>query len=269
MLLFGLVGLHRLKSLNKYIPEEDGGRAAWASERISPFQEYTLQTIVPAGFEKYVRLCQPAWLWPQIDPLDTQAFRDIASGHYGLENATPVRWRDVASETGKTSHRLMQWYSIAPPPWEPGEAGITAPIEYEITPEMVAALFDILIAHSGEQQECLCAFWDGYATHDDLHRAGNTRVQGLGQQSYFLFHASLKTVKEQWASVLEGTWETSGLAPNAVWPTSEVWYYSVPIGPRTSYLGGSAELVDEIHSCAELETFEALPSDDIWSDPLN
>lgn len=258
-----------MKRLLGYLPEEDGSRAAWASERIRPFNECTLQTIVPAGFEQYVRLCQPAWRWPRLDRGDVEAFKAIASGHYGLENASPVAWREVAAETGKTVHRLMQWHSIAPPPPEPGEAGITAPVEYEITPEMLAALFDILIDHSGGEQECLCAFWDGYATQDDLKSAGNTRVEGLGQQAYFLFHASLLEVKEQWASVLERTWETSGLAPNAVWPTSQAWYYSVPIGPMTSYLGGPAELVEAIRSCAELESFDAFPSDDIWTDALN
>ncbi|MEE4190092.1 MAG: hypothetical protein V2I66_00855 [Halieaceae bacterium] len=258
-----------MKKLLEYIPEENGSRAAWARERIRPFREYTLQTIVPAGFAKYVRLCQPAWRWPEIDPQDAQAFANIASGQYGWEHATQVRWSQVASETGNTAHRLMQWYAIAPPPWEPGEGGISAPIEYEITPQMVTALFDILIDFFGKQQECLCAFWEGYADQEELLAAKNTRVSGLGQQSYFLFHAPLASVQAQWLAVLADRWETSGLAPNAVWPTSEEWYYSVPIGPHTSYLGGPAELVDAIRSCTELETYEAFPLDDIWRDPLN
>ncbi len=257
-----------MKNLLQYQAEPDGSRAQWATGRIRPFLEKTLDTIVPSGFEKYLRLFQPAWRWPQVDSGDWQAFEDIAAGRYGWEHATPVRWRDVALETGKTAHRLMQWESIAPAPVELGEAGISTPIEYRITPEMVDALFRVLIEYSGPEEDCLCAFWTGYAEHAFLEAAGNVTVSGLGQQTYYLFHAPLATVQEQWSSVLKGMRLSSALAPNAVWPASKAWYYAVPIGPMTSYLGGPAQLLEEILNCVELETWEAFPDDNIWFDPL-
>lgn len=257
-----------MKNLTQYRPETDSSRAAWAAERISPFRERTLQTIVPSGFEQYVRLCQPAWRWPPVDPHDVQALADIRSGHYGLEHATPVRWRDAAAESGKPIHRLMQWHDIAPPPMTDNEGGISTPIEYEITPDMVSALFKLLMDYSGPDQECLCAFWDGYAGLPELHEAGAARFSGIGQQTYLLFHASLSTVAKLWSEALEDNRMSEGRAPNAIWPSNQAWYYSVPIGPMTSYLGGPAELVETVRGCAELETYEAFISDKIWGDPV-
>lgn len=249
-------------------PEPNGQRAHWVQERIRPFTDRSLQTVVPSGFERYVRICQPAWLWQEVDPEDSETFSKIASGWYGHENATPIRWDDVAKETETIAHGRMQWYSIAPPKVEPGDAGVSYPIEYEITQEMVETLFSILCEHSGEDQECLCAFWQGYGIFDHLERAGNTKINGIGQQEYFLFNASLGQIRAQWASVLEGRFETSGLAPNALWPATRDWYYSVPIGPVTSYFGGPANLIEKLRA-STLETYRAYLTDDIWNDDLN
>ena len=100
-------------------------------------------------------------------------------------------------------------------------------------------------------------------TLDHLRRARNTRVEGIGQQGYFLFNASLAAVRDQWWAALKHRWETVGLAPNALWPESQDWYYAVPFEHCSSYFGGPADLVADIRKAPGLETYEVFPDDNI------
>jgi hypothetical protein len=258
-----------VQDLFLYKPEFDTRRAMWAVERCTRSGAETLQTVVPSGFTSYVRLCQPGWFWPAIDPGDNKTWADLAAGLVDHKKSTPVRWCDTAEKNGHIVHRLMQWHAITPPIPKPGDAGISAPLEGDITVEMVEILFDVLIRHSGEDQECICAFWEGHGTHDHFKRARNTRVEGIGQQSYFLFNASLAAVRDQWWVALKHRWETGGLAPNALWPESQDWYYAVPFERSSSYFGGPAGLVTDIREAPGLETYEAFLDDNIWRDEIN
>ena len=158
---------------------------------------------------------------------------------------------------------------LLPPIAKPGDGGISEPLEGDITVEMVEILFDILIRHTGENQECICAFWEGYGTQDHLIRARNTRVEGIGQQGYFLFNASLAEVRDQWWVARKHRWESVGLTPNALWPETQNWYYAVPFERSSSYFGGPVELVSDIRKAPGLETYKAFPDDNIWQDEIN
>lgn len=258
-----------MEHLVRYEPEIYHHRAAWVVERCRGAANCSLQQVVPSGFDAYVRLCQPGWRWPALDPDDKAAWAELAAGRVDYRQATPVRWCDAAEESGREAHRLMQWYAIAPSEQEPGTGGISAPLEYELTRDMVEILLDVLIRHSGRDQECICAFWEGYGRLDFLRQAGNTRIEGIGQQGYFLFNATLSAIRDQWWVALMHSHETGGLVPNALWPTSQDWYLAVPIGPTTPYFGGPFDLVSDIRRAPGLETYEAFLDDDIWHDPIN
>ena len=175
----------------------------------------------------------------------------------------------MAEQNGKIGHRLMHWRSIAPTSIDvrSGSSGFSAPYEGELTIEIVETLFDIFIRHHGEDQECVCAFWEGYGIFDRV--PARIRIEGLGQQGHFLFHASLAAIRDQWRLVLQHAREPSGLTPQAVWPTSRDWYYAVPFEMHSSFFGGPAHLAAEIQSETRLESFEALPGDNIWLDEIN
>ena len=238
----------------------------WAVDRcIGPRK--TLHSRVPSGFARYVRLYQPGWYWQAVSRTKQESW-----GVDDVENrkrSTPVRWRDIAEQNGKTVHRLMQWWSIAPPSIDvrSGNSGFSAPYDGELTLEMVETLFDILIRHSGEEQECICAFWEGFGIFDRF--PASIRVEGIGQQGHILFNASLAAVRDQWCLVLQHAREPSGLTPQAVWPISCDWYYAVPFEMYSSYFGGAARIVAEILSEPSLETDKALPGDNLWQDEIN
>lgn len=250
-----------------YQPERDASRAEWALARcVGPPD--SLHSVVPAGFAAYVRLLQPGWQWQEVvrteeDILNVDDYDD-------RKRSTPVRWHDVARRAGKTIHREMQWWSIAPDSMidtRTGRGGMSPPYEGEITLRMAECLFDILVRHSGEDEECICAFWEGFGILRNV--PDNIRVEGIGQQGHVLFHASLGAVRDQWRLVLKYPRGLSGLTPQAVWPVSRDWYYAVPFEMHSSYFAGPAELIAEIRADTRLETMEALPGDSVWHDRLN
>ena len=249
-----------------YEPEANVARAEWAARQcIGP--KDTLHSVVPTGFEKYVRLCQPGWFSPGFDLVNKGGSRvDFYTAKKVLK---PIRWCDIAQENGKVVHSLMQWYSIASPDADirSGVAGTHAPFEGVITREMVETLFDVLVSHSGENQECICAFWEGFG---NLHNPRlSTRVEGIGQQGHFLFHAPLAAIRDQWLLVLDHSKEPYGLTPQAVWPLTHDWYFAVPFELRSAFLGGSTTVTTKIQNEQRLESYEVFPGDNIWRDEIN
>ncbi len=253
-----------------YTVEPDARRADWVVERCSG-PKHTLHTIVPSGFARYVRICHPAWSVGSLDPDDEKSWSALRAGWHDAEKSTAVQWNDIAVSNNHVPHRLMQWFEIcSPTSREPGMAGVDPPLDGELTKEMVKSLFEILVDHSGENQEVLCGFWEGYG-RSDLYQARAKFESFPGQQSYLLFNSTLSKVKDGWLAAHEyvsshHNIETVGLAPNAIWPTTCDWYLAAPYNRPSSYFGGSVDLVSKIFSAAYLESYKALPGDDIYND---
>ncbi len=250
-----------------YESERDASRAEWAIARcVGP--PHTLHSVVPTGFAAYLRLFQPGWKWQEV--VRTEEERLKVDDYEDRRRSTPVRWRDVARQADKTIHREMQWWAIAPHSMidtRSGQGGLSPPYDGEITLDMADSLFDILVRYSGEDEECVCAFWEGFGILGDVPE--RIRVQGIGQQHHVLFHASLGAVRDQWCLVMKHAREPAGLTPQAVWPASRDWYLAVPFDLKSSYFGGSVELAEEIQSEDRLETIEALPGDSLSHDSIN
>ena len=208
-----------------------------------------------------------AGFWPAVDRTQEEVW--AVDDYEDQKRSTPIRWCDTADENNKTIHSLMQWHSIAPPPIDSrsGAGGTTAPYDGEITLEMMEIVFDILIRHSGEEQECICAIWGGFGNLD--HLRGVTRIEGIGQQEHILFNASLGAVRDQWSIVLKHYLEPSGLTPQVIWPTSRDWYYTVPFEMHSSYFGGPDDMAAKIRDASALETYDVFPGDNIWKDDVN
>jgi hypothetical protein len=58
--------------------------------------------------------------------------------------------------------------------------------------------------------------------------------------------------------------EVAGLVPNAIWLTTCDWYLASPYNRPSSYFGGSTTLVNEVLRAGVLETYKALPGDNIY-----
>lgn len=250
-----------------YEPERDATRAEWVIARCNGPRR-TLHNVVPAGFAAYVRLLHPGWEWQAVGRSEVE--RLSVDDYEDRKRSTPVRWREVAHHRSRAIHREMQWWDIAPDSMidtRSGRGGLSPPYDGEITLDMAECLFDILVRHSGENEECICAFWEGFGILRNV--PDSIRVRGIGQQEHVLFHASLGAVRDQWRLVLKYARESSGLTPQAVWPVTRDWYFAVPFEMQSSYLGGSAELIGEIRSEERLETLEALPGDNLLHDNVD
>ena len=146
-------------------------------------------------------------------------------------------------------------------------AGIDPPLEGELTQEMVESLFGLLADYGDENQEVLCGFWKGFGQYA-IAQAEAEFDSYAGDQGYAIFNTTVSRVRDGWLAAIEYSLSnhsigTSGLAPNAVWPTTHEWYLSVDFNLRSTYLGGPASLVEGVRKAANLETYEALPGDSI------
>ena len=247
------------------MPEHDESRASWVARRCSgPL--WTLNRIVPAGFEKYLRICHPGWRWQPVTRTAEQAAS--VDDYEEMKRATPDRWCDVAREQGKPVHREMQWGQVAPPPADTrkGEGGLTPPLEGETTPDILDGVFNVLIRHSGKDQACVCAFWEGFGKFDQTDAM---RIDGMGQGTHCLMSAQLEAIWTHWRGVLAESIDHSGYTPQAIWPTSEEWFFAVPFELHSSFFGGPNDMASEIGRSTLLETYEVFAGDTFLGQKTN
>ncbi len=256
-----------------YTVEPDEKRATWVTEQCTG-PKHTLCSIVPSGFSSYVRICHPARSYNALNKNDEKAWAALRGGWSTAETPTLIRWDDTAAANHRTPHRLMQWFEIcSPAPREQGKAGIDPPLEGELTKGIIESLFEILIDHSGEDQDVLCGIWEGFGNWAS-YRTGAKFESFFGQQHYLLFSSTLSKVKNGCLAAHEyvskqHSLETASLTPNAVWPSTRDWYLAVPYHRQSSYLGGPEDLVKRIMNTESLETYKALHGDDIWCDNIS
>ena len=251
-----------------YDVEPDAKPAAWVVERcIGP--KHTLHTVVPSGFASYVRTCLPGWSFDALDPNDKEAWAALRAGWVDARKLTPVRWDEVETANNRRPHRLMQFFQTFPfVTQEPGTAGIDGPLEGELTVDMMESLFAILAEIGGPHQEVLCGIWEGFNL--PIYRQAKVKFETYpGQQSYLLFSSTLSRLRDCWLAAYEQAVNrhgigVAGLVPNAIWPTTCDWFLASPCNRPSSYFGGSIALVNKILHPEVLETYKALPGDNIY-----
>ena len=251
-----------------YDVEPDAKPAAWVVERcIGP--KHTLHTVVPSGFASYVLICHPGWSFDALDPNDKEAWAALRAGWVDARKLTPVRWDEVETANNRRPHRLIQFFQTFPfVTQEPGTAGINGPLECELTVDMMESLFAILAEIGGPHQEVLCGIWEGFNL--PLYRQAKVKFETYpGQQSYFLFSSTLSRLRDCWLAAYEQAVNrhgigVAGLVPNAIWPTTCDWFLASPCNRPSSYFGGSIALVNKILHPEVLETYKALPGDNIY-----
>lgn len=144
----------------------DVGRAGWISERLAPFGQDTITSVIPSGFEAYARLLHPV----ETDP---SGIRPV------------IRWADVARWSGAPLTRDAQSHDIALPsdtPEGPAPGAGSHPAEGTMCGDDAAALVDLLRAPPGGGR-CWFALWDGYGwgfghgAHDRRGTSGTVRLR--------------------------------------------------------------------------------------------
>jgi hypothetical protein len=220
------------------------GQADWIAERLSAPLESVVASIVPRGFEAYVRLLHPIGAWKDAESI-------------------AVRWSEVAAWSGRALDRDSQFHAIAvsrdgseqPPFWR----GAT-PLQGNLAPDDAGALIDVLARHTGTPNRCWFCIWDGYGW-DDLPgrphpipaevRAG-PRVR-LPWRHYFLYSGPIDAAL---AFV-----DSEGQTPNLFWPDDRAWCVASEIDASSTYVGGSRRLADELVEDHRIEALAAEPTD--------
>ena len=125
----------------------DVGPAAWIVERLHPFAQ-DVGSVVPEGFEAYVRIFHPAYRYAQDG------------------NRVPVRWGEIAVANGRIVHPEMQFPGIT------GLPGLNPDPQqgvWDDEPKMGSMPYDlatriaaILAAYTATPKSCWFAFWGAF-----------------------------------------------------------------------------------------------------------
>jgi len=117
----------------------------WIRERLSPPQSGVVTSVVPMGFEAYVRILHPVQVPSGEDPL--------------------VRWADVSKWSGVALHPRVQWHEVAlpqvnpltEPPWRS-----RGPRQGSLYLSDAEVLIEEVVPYTSTLQECYFCVWSGY-----------------------------------------------------------------------------------------------------------
>lgn len=224
--------------------------ADWIADRLAPFEDCLVASVIPAGFEAYARLLHPVR-------------SAMAKG------SRMVRWREIAQWSGVPLQPDSQFHSIAlpaatppgPAPWrgqgpERGSLDVTD----------ARALLEILDLYTATPGDCLFLLWDGWGWDSSMYVAlpGEPLMPAadpvpaevrygpraeLPGRDYLLYTGPID-------AALAFAGDTSQ-TPNLWWPADRAWCVASDIDLCWSYVGGSAALIAEVLADPGLEALPA------------
>ena len=229
------------------LPHRD---VSWIGEHRRPFRDYSVGSLVPVVFETYARILHPAW-GPSVTGKDR-----------------PVRWDAVAAWSGRTMHALAQWERLSVPVTEAVAPPFVAPPNRGgLPPASLAALCGVLAAHSTTPEGCFVGVWEGYGW--PVAAWAGPHVVHLENRSFHVRRGRLALALEVGWQPVSGRFEVE--PPTLIWPADQAWFVAADPDLDSTYLGGSAALVDAVIAHANLEAWQAAASDEIGvaSDSVN
>lgn len=235
---------------------DDVSATDWIRGRLSPWDSRAVTSIIPSGFEAYVRILHPVQLPRDGVPI--------------------VRWADVSRWSGVPLHPRIQWHEVAlpetipptEPPWRsqgPGQGTLFF--------SDAEALIEDLTPYTSTPQECYFCLWIGYmggaAAFVPLGSPliqipappQPRRIVELPSREYGLFEGPLAD-----ATSLKMASSHSQQTPNLWWPSDHSWCVASEIDLPWTYVGGSLELIDHLLADDRLETVSSSPDDPLWID---
>ncbi len=237
----------------------DVSPAEWVAAGVGPFGS-GVESLVPRGLDAYARVLHPA-----------------LSG-----DRSPVRWDTVTEWSGRTAHPLAQFAAIARPRSGAGRgaAPFYAPPPVGDLPEPVlGSLCDVLAKHTRTPGRCWFCLWDGYgwiSGSPSVSVLGDPapippvfgpatlsapRV-GLPERAYLLFEGPLGAASDM------GWWGANGelvtpQSPNLFWPDDRAWCVATEIDLDSTFVGGSAALIDDVLRDDRLEAWPSHLTDPV------
>ena len=237
-------------------------------EHLLPFREagegVKVGEIVPTGFEAYARILHPA------------------SRHAG-DRYEPITWSELARDRGRTIHPEVQLKAVLGDDFRDGPPWGELPEEGSIPEHLRAPLVDVLRRFTGTPETCWFCIWEGYGswfggqelqTYSDMSRStmrtrkrkadrrARRKAAALeqipkasiigGMRRCLVFTGSIDVVR---ALTLGGSSQT----PNWWWPDDRAWIVVSELDTPSTYVGGSATLVEAILDEPHLEAVRSDP----------
>ncbi len=238
----------------------DVSAAEWIIDRLHPFGT-DLGSIIPAGFGAYARILHP---W-----------------HPRTRNGPKVRWGRLASESGCELDGGTQFEELQA---QAEPHGLREPEEGTLDRDVLEVLIELLTPATASPEKCWLAWWDGYgwmqgppavAELSPLAEAGEPAMRPSGSKSPS--HSELLSLHVASAAALRvnipgrpmilyrGPIQAAsafydGLvsqSPNLWWPDDRSWCVASEIDFRSTYVGGSRELIEAL---TRDERLEAIPA---------
>ena len=228
-------------------PLVDAAPVEWLAERIRPMgrgsNRVLLHSVIPEGFPNYARILHPAFV-PGED--------------------TPIRWAEVAARNNKTVHPLMQFGRLsgsddnyAHPYWA------EEPFVGKLPEAEAKAIVPILRSFTTTPDRCYLLVWEGYGGIKQSYPP--TVTLELPDRKYLSYTGPVDSVLELCVdgNTLEG--------PNLWWPEDRAWIVATEIDFMETYVGGTAQCINQLLNDSGLEAFPAMTDArvDFLSDTIN
>jgi hypothetical protein len=232
--------------------------ADWITSQAKAF-DYTVSWLLPVPFFRYARIFHPAM---------------ASDGH-------PVSWADIASWSGRTMHPKAQFEALSAPrlsqmrdhpqPWR------VQPTRGALAEGALSALCQILGRHTRTSDRCWFCLWDGYGELQS-HYYGPHGVmlgeRGMRPDLRVAVHGPRVRIPGRayilLTGPLDGGHEISRIVarqtPNLIWPDDHAWLVATEIDLDSTYVGGSAEAIDDLLTDQRLEAMPVSPDDRITFD---
>jgi hypothetical protein len=228
-----------------------------------------VRSLIPDRFEAYGRILHP------VDRIVPQ--EEAVRPDFQMPEALQLRWADIARQTGRQIHPRVQFDSLIGAPRE-------AVRSYEaeigtLSPELYSPLCDLLEAHTSTPQRCWFCLWEGYGWIQGGAAVGRIYIAGMEPavaepeppvfepsimngprvsipgRDYILLEGDLRS----WKQVFDDGWES----PNIYWPEDRAWCVATEIDLDSTYLGGSADLIEKLLADDRFEALAVSPDDPI------
>ncbi|MGB3699144.1 MAG: hypothetical protein WBA05_17095 [Gordonia sp. (in: high G+C Gram-positive bacteria)] len=203
----------------------DARLAEWVDPLLSAANSGTVGSLVPDGYERYLRVLHPAE--KTADDVVVESFQ----------------WADVARINGKIAHAEMQWTRISEKYpdldrglWNEGPHRIDF-LQPEVTDEIAHLL------GGDSNPRCVFAFWEGNTAFDEI--TSEFPKASIGRFNYYLTAGDVGRASQ----TLEG------IRPNMWWPIDRSWYVCSNFDLDSTYIGADSARSDEIIVSRSLEAW--------------
>ena len=249
---------------NDVVLQRDVSPASWVVDGFRPWgQDYPqpIACFVADIFEAYARVLHPG--------------REYVRGPNRGVTVRWVRWSELAALRGAEVTATTRWEDVSGFAPETGPVeGIDDPYDGSMPEDLVDAMVTFLSRWTTTPRACWFGMWDGNGTwwkgsHGVTTEGGpdfsaearridderdrvlrSTPTFGTPQREYFLMSGPLSTARAL-------TDAAGGSSPNLWWPEDRAWFVSTEVDGFSTYVGGTAPMIDALIASPTIEAVQA------------